>query len=166
VLWCRCSRALPLTNPINKTSTLDGFIKKYQLKFQDPHLRGIGGFLGTLEPMAHEGLFIPEGRENKSIVFFDLDYLNKLGRPRRENGFLVRREDPFELSDRTWKPEDLGNSELIERGLGYSRELWKISTEDFERQVKKTECAEPMPAEVIGIARKLISYYEGIVSRK
>ena len=73
---------------------------------------------------------------------------------------------PNELSDlmsRWWKREDLGDLDLIEKGLKFAKHYWNMNVWGFETRQAGNGGAPPQPQKVTELARHLIEYYSRIV---
>lgn len=137
------------------------------------------GFLGPLEMLEQKGIFVPQQAKSvrlqkmsDRIWYFNDDYECRL----RCGELLMRLgkipgEDlsyAYELTSRKWLPRDLSSEEWIGKGLNFSKVLWKISAAGFEQSLEGWGIAHErqakLPEGAANLARKLIKYYEEIIS--
>lgn len=168
------------------------FIKKYELEFGNKN-HSFGdwdhGFVVPLEKIESDGIFIPrqaylnaEGeRFDRKVWFFNRDYCNV---------FLYNADKyPVRLIEKKWQPSDFENSELIEQGIKFGKDMWEICVKRFEeykgkpkervtysyknrgaildwflprKQVRTVEMIV-QPQKVTELGEKLIAYYSALI---
>lgn len=131
---------------------IGNFIKKYGLEFKWPI-----GFMGTLDGITADGVFIPKQRsldENGRIVgYFDTDYGNIVSRQA-----WADKDYAWQLLDRLWQPSDFENRGIVEGGIRFGREMWQCCAARFN------ESKLPQNSRLNQLAERLVSYYSDIIT--
>jgi len=115
-------RILSLNEPLERIA------KEYCIRCDTKH----GTVSLPIQSIQDKRIFIPYAK-GQSVWLFSPDYMNNFQHD--YEGTEKRRmfDNANELTRRKWKVEDLGNQELLDKGIQFSEDLWKNVNKTFEK---------------------------------
>ncbi|MBI2146609.1 hypothetical protein HYU22_04675 [Candidatus Woesearchaeota archaeon] len=173
--------------------SFEEFIGKYNPTVKK-YARGQGYIQIPINSLEEKGIFVPRKVYDiihggtsifkEGIELFDPDYINlNIGlRISAEGSFLAQLREKIENAgeaeayfsafrlvddnrEKLWKPEDLVDKKVAEKGFNLGRYMWQISVAQyFDTEKGKPEIgSEPVPSRIVSICRELIPYYGKII---
>jgi hypothetical protein len=146
-----------INNISNRKTSLDEFIQKYDLTFDDEYK----SIIFPLKKMESDGIFIPrhaysgQSGEKRRVWLFKRDIGNKI-----MHDSWVDKKYAYKLTHKEWKLNDLEKSRLAEQRIRFGIDMWHTCVEGAKNFVKKYK-ERP---NLIPFENKLIEYYSILIS--
>lgn len=138
-------------------SSLDELTARYKLhKIDDFDSK----FQASIEPVKEAGIYIPPQRTSTGFQLYGHDYMNLVG---PFSTFKLPRSTQQEVFGRDWQPEDFLDKELLKKALAVAKNLWAISSVNFDLKTREPISVSTLSSDLVQTAKKLTAYYDGIV---
>jgi hypothetical protein len=143
----------------------DDFVSKYELRIDE------NGIAFPFRNLEKDGIFVPnmiyvigKKKRDSDVTLFKGDYRNRVYDPDWED-----KDYALALIDRKWSFSDFENSDLVEQGIRFGKDMWNTCVEGFEKYNAGVYESIGHPAtnlKVRDLGNKLIEYYSGIMEER
>ena len=156
------SHVMKEAQQINQKKSLSKFLNKYKIRQWNQHL------VFPISSVEKQGLYLPKAghyshpmpkSDERLIILFDRDYLNKTPLPSWKN-----KENAFEMIEGKWSCLDFKDKEFVDKGIMFGKNLWDVAKEGANELNNLTDQAL-LELDAVKYGKKLINYYDAIINK-